>query len=684
MSECPRGHPTDAHLAYAGSDQQLGIQVLDVVTGETRTLSGTNNGIWPRWSPDGTTIVYLGTNADGAQDLFTIDVNGGAPHNLTNDEANEMPPVWSPDGSLIAFAADNGSSSDIFVIDSDGGNLRNVSNQPADVIGPSWSPDGTRIAFNSHPSGIADIYITDLTTRRHLQHHELPGLRMYAVWSPDGETIAYTRGTPENDGLTHLWLMDADGSNRRELIADDAYATIYAVWSPDSEQVAAIMLPFERRDTVAWSLIVVNRDGSNARTLTERAAELDAPAWRPGTSTAVMLAIPVPEPTPSPTIIPSRDLRDTDRLNGDLLLPLRVDGHNRRLFVMPADGSPTRQLIPERTIEGDQWGGVWSPDGRQVAVTVQVGSSADIYIVDADGSNLRQLAAATSSEPVPANWVWSQSNPAWSPDGSTIAFDSNRAFDRGGQDIYSINADGTNLQRLTDSDMFESGPRWSPDGSRLAFTAIGSSRGDYGSIFVMNADGSNQRQLVDVTGAGDPNWSPDGEWIAFSTGRFSRTVISSDQTEPTNTRLSRSTMSGRWPRWSPDGALLAWIAHDDEGSFDGIVVYDLEAGDDHLITGVSGVIEWSPDGAWIAVAMPERDLSGNETGAGGIYRHAPRWQRDSAAPRGPGRRIRRHARLEWNRPAVLSRVIAHLSECSSHSRATGHPRGSGRGRSAAR
>jgi Tol biopolymer transport system component len=78
-------------------------------------------------------------------------------------------------------------------------------------------------------------------------------------------------------------------------------------------------------------------------------------------------------------------------------------------------------------------------------------------------------------------------------------------------------------------------------------------------------------------------------------------------------------MSGQWPRWSPDGALLAWIAHNNEGSFDGIVVYDLEAGDDHLITGVSGVIEWSPDGAWIAVAMPERDLSGNETGAGGLY-----------------------------------------------------------------
>ncbi len=95
--------------------------------------------------------------------------------------------------------------------------------------------------------------------------------------------------------------------------------------------------------------------------------------------------------------------------------------------------------------------------------------------------------------------------------------------------------------------------------------------------------------------------------------------ISSDRDETQRVDLTTGGISGRWPRWSPDGSLLAWSAHDHGGSLNGLFVYDVRTGETRLISSISGKLEWSPDGSWIAVAMPEIDIYGNPTGAGGLY-----------------------------------------------------------------
>ena len=110
------------------------------------------------------------------------------------------------------------------------------------------------------------------------------------------------------------------------------------------------------------------------------------------------------------------------------------------------------------------------------------------------------------------------STPAWSPDGSKIAFTS--AID-GYNEIYVMNADGSNIIQLTDnSDWDDVSPAWSPDGSKIAFMSDRDRDDDIFEIYVMNADGSNVIQLTNNSDQdGFPAWSPDGSKIAFTSTR---------------------------------------------------------------------------------------------------------------------------------------------------------------------
>ena len=152
--------------------------------------------------------------------------------------------------------------------------------------------------------------------------------------------------------------------------------------------------------------------------------------------------------------------------------------------------------------------------------------------------------------------------------GSTgqIAFASVRS---GIPQIYLINADGTNLQTVTDMDEGACQPSWSPDGSQLAFISPCRGRGEFyeniyndSSLYVINADGSGLRPLTVVPGSDyDPAWSPDGKRIAFASSRDGRkeiyllTVDSGAVIRLTN---STGDIENSQPSWSPFGNQIAY------------------------------------------------------------------------------------------------------------------------------
>jgi Tol biopolymer transport system component len=143
---------------------------------------------------------------------------------------------------------------------------------------------------------------------------------------------------------------------------------------------------------------------------------------------------------------------------------------------------------------------VYSPDGTKVAFGEAPSGNDNNYevsVVNVDGSGYANLTQSPGVD----------SAPSWSPDGARIAFTSARA---GGFDIYTMKADGSDVQRVTTTGM-AFGPDWSPDGTRLAYM---DASGDT-AIHVIDADGTDDVSIGQPGYEADPAWSPDGAKIAF-------------------------------------------------------------------------------------------------------------------------------------------------------------------------
>ena len=158
---------------------------------------------------------------------------------------------------------------------------------------------------------------------------------------------------------------------------------------------------------------------------------------------------------------------------------------------------------------GELWlrHGLAAQKSRIVFATVRF-DNYEIYVMDADGGNQENL----TNHPV------DDMDPDWSPDGTKIAFVSNR--NDGVYQVYVMDADGTNQIRLTYGPRRKSHPDWSPDGQKIAFTVYPDHIEDeerVPHIAVMDSNGNNRKRHEDQ--ASEPSWSPDGHQIAFVSWR---------------------------------------------------------------------------------------------------------------------------------------------------------------------
>jgi Tol biopolymer transport system component len=212
-------------------------------------------------------------------------------------------------------------------------------------------------------------------------------------------------------------------------------------------------------------------------------------------------------------------------------------GDGGDLYTMNADGSGQTKLL-DYTCNRCR-APSWSPDGSRIAFNYDHDGNSDIYLIDADGTDLTRLTRNAGVDV----------QPAWSPDGTQITFKSRR-HRKGAGDIYVMNVDRTGLTRLTTALRDDLAPDWSPDGTKIAF-ASRRVRGNL-EIYVMNSDGTDQTMLTNTPRSyeGYPAWSPDGMQIAFDNVRRAENICVMDADGSDRTNLTKNGLSFG-PSWQP-------------------------------------------------------------------------------------------------------------------------------------
>jgi Tol biopolymer transport system component len=264
----------------------------------------------------------------------------------------------------------------------------------------------------------------------------------------------------------------------------------------------------------------------------------------------VILSVAVFNQSSKPTLAPDNTPAPaaSGEANGPRIVPASV-------YVVNVDGSGARTLT-NRALAFDAHP-AWSPEGTRIAFESTVDGKRAIWVMQADGQGLRRLTDLTGAA--------AETAPAWSPRGDRIAYASDKD---GNPEIYVVGADGSGSRRLTDNPANDGVPVWSPDGARIAF--VSDRDGQFG-IWAMAADGSAPARLVPGTAdpGSKPAWSPDGRSIAFASDRDGGNLdIFAADTAPGAggpTKLIAGPGLDGEPAWSADGSKLAF-ASDRDGS----------------------------------------------------------------------------------------------------------------------
>ncbi len=227
------------------------------------------------------------------------------------------------------------------------------------------------------------------------------------------------------------------------------------------------------------------------------------------------------------------------------------------LYLLDVATGSVRPLTSDRAWNVD---GGWSPDGGRIAFQSTREGHSDLYLMDVSDGRVQRL----------TNGAGFNESPRWSPAGSWISFTSSRAgvngpFGAAGfhRDVYLLRPDGADLRRLTSLSGFDGGATWSPDGSRLAFV---SDRGGAFDLYTMTPDGRNQRQLTHHDGsrghAAFPSWSPDGSELVFNASNppgdsAGASIYKMPARGGDATRVTRG--YDFQADWSPDGSWIAFL-----------------------------------------------------------------------------------------------------------------------------
>jgi len=223
----PRWSPDGTRIVFSTNTQFTRIELINADGTDRRIVAG---GGGPAWSPDGARIAFTGSiqvlfpggggKLTPVPQVFTMGADGSNAARIGTDTVAKYMGSWSPDASRIAFSQSSIQTLDdeaIYVMAPDGTSQIRLTDNAARNSDPVWSPGGAKFAFVSWRDGNTEIYTMDADGNTQTRLTNATGEDVCPAWSPDGSRIAFTSN---RDGFFQTYVMNADGSNQVRIKTD--------------------------------------------------------------------------------------------------------------------------------------------------------------------------------------------------------------------------------------------------------------------------------------------------------------------------------------------------------------------------------------------------------------------------------------------------------------------------------
>ena len=489
----PAWSPDGTQIAFF-SRKKGGIWMIPALGGTARRLTGF--GGKPAWSPDGSRIVFqsvgiLDYSPTGlaitlpSSTLWMVDARGGAPTQLTqpgNPNGGHGAPTWSPDGKKIAFSSVSASLQEIWTIPANGGTpLRLVA---GGVYDPVFGPGGRYLYFSKSFVGSQQqtpVALTFALMRVPLSPEgavagepELAknsGSVVYRAprFSANGRFLVFS-AVAANDNLQSIRISPSTG----EVVGDPVPFThdtmlrkLDPIFSPDGAQIAYTVI--QNGEDSGIGVWVADADGQNAHPVGATPTDRHLMGWLPG--------------------------------HGGLTFQGEQNGHK----VLDAIDLSTGSISVLRELAEDGASFRVSPDGRQIAFGKREGGIVNVWVAP---TGFGQAAGGPANQLTFGKGLMSY--PCWSPDGKTIAFETENG-------IATVPAAGGPVTVLQvgqrEPDMLWD---WAPDGDKIAFA---NNRNGATNLFWISRSTRQEKQLTHYTRDNSyvryPAWSPRGDQIVY-------------------------------------------------------------------------------------------------------------------------------------------------------------------------
>lgn len=254
----PDWSPDGQTIIFSGSGAQgSGTYAMSADGANVRKLSapGWSTGEHPTWSPDGGQIAFIRYAIHGTQTLCVMNADGSDLAQLTQSCNIWDAPVWSPDGSRLAYAVLGAEGDSVLLTNVDGSGQVDLSATAGPGESPTWSADGEMIAFETSGPALR-IYAVSADGTDPVVLAARVGSREPA-WSRDGERIAFLAGD-------QVYVMNADGTGQTAVTPAQRYEMLGGpIWCPDGQKLAFWAYP---NGAPYPDLCVVNVDGTGLQT----------------------------------------------------------------------------------------------------------------------------------------------------------------------------------------------------------------------------------------------------------------------------------------------------------------------------------------------------------------------------------------------------------------------------------